>query len=65
MACVAFLHTRVQNFLADANSTSTEQINNAAVAAYTTGYITALPLLAYPVILAFDLAGSFETSSYV
>ena len=56
-----FLPARVQNFIADANSTSTDQINNAAVAVYTTGYITALPLLAYPVVLAFDLESRFKT----
>ena len=53
-----------QNLLS-ANTTSahTNQINDAATALYVIGYVTALPLLAYPIIMAYDLAKRLAPSS--
>ena len=57
-------HVRPQNLLS-ANTTSahTNQINDAATALYVIGYVTALPLLAYPIIMAYKLAKRFAPSN--
>lgn len=46
----------LQNLLS-ANTTSahTDQINDAATALYVIGYVTAVPLLAYPITMAYTL----------
>ena len=54
---------RPQNLLS-ANTTSahTDQINDAATALYVIGYVTALPLLAYPTYMAYNQAEHSRSS---